>query len=75
MTTKEMKDMGLVSIPLTADEVRTAILALHEAEEIYLRRAARYREAGFSANHADCLKRAGKAQALANWVAHHADAE
>jgi hypothetical protein len=70
-----MKDMGLISVPLTADEVVVAILALHEAEEAYLRRAARYRDAGFAGNHADAVKRAGAAQKLAAWIAHHANQE
>jgi hypothetical protein len=75
VTTQEMKDMGLISVPLTADEVFVAILALHEAEEAYLRRAARYMDAGWPASYADAVKRAGAAQKLAAWIAHHANQE
>jgi hypothetical protein len=75
MNTQEMKDMGLISVPLTADEVVIAILALHEAEEMYLQRAMRYEEAGLTSSYADAVKRAGAAQKLAAWIAHHANQE
>lgn len=75
MNTQEMKDMGLVSVPLNVEEVRTVLLALHEAEENYLRRAVRYRDAGFVSNYADAVERAGNAQKLVKWIASHASAE
>jgi hypothetical protein len=75
MTTSEMKDLGMIDIPLTADEVRTAILALNEAEEIHLRRADRYKASASSQSYAYALESAAKAQRLAQWIAHHADKE